>query len=485
MDHLAQYRLAFDITPLPLVLVDPLGKVLLANDPFCTLFGYTVNELLMQTVEALMPAENRENHPQQRSAFFRVPTKRAMGTGRDLVGVTKCGQEIPLELAIEPVPVGEQTCAMLTAVDIRERKKREEQLRQALDATASGMVLSDAHGKIVLVNQAASDLLGYSVSELIGAPISKLVPGKSQIAHDVLMKNAMRGRLQRHMADARIVHARRMDGAKIPVDISLTQIDTPEGWMVMSTITDLRAQIAFEEALREKNALLAALNDELSQFAYSASHDLKAPLVSVIGLLRLCLEDMADENTADLAANLTRALDISERSASQVEGILELARAGKDRIERKQIDLRKLVENLWDNLTGADKDATLNLNVASDMRLETEEITLKVILDNLLSNALKYGDTAKRPLEVTLDAQRAATGVTIKVSDNGSGIAPEHLDKIFDIFKRFDSRSGSGLGLALVHKHVTRLGGQVTVESPPGQGTCMSFSIPDLPKDAP
>lgn len=484
MDHLVKYRLAFDITPLPLVLVTAAGKIVLANKPFATLFGYEQGALDGRMVETLMPHDMRQDHPKQRSAFFRIPTKRAMGKGRDLTGLTAHGRTIPLELAIEPVLVGNATCAMLTAIDITERKKREEQLRQALDATASGMVLSDAQGQIVLVNQAASALLGYGPQELIGLPISHLVPHDLRIAHEVLMNNAMDGHLSQNMSGSRAIYALQKNGKRVPVDIALTQIDTPEGWLVMSTITDLRGQIAFEEAMREKNALLASLNDELSQFAYSASHDLKAPLVSVMGLLRICLEDLEDDHPADLVANLKKALEISTRSSKQVEGILELARAGQKDLKHDTIKLDQLVESLWENLCAADPVPKLTLAVPKGLMVNTEVITLRVILDNLIGNALKYRDPEKDTVDIKVTAKPVSGCTQISVQDNGCGIDPEHQEKIFEMFQSFDDRSGAGLGLALVNKHVARLGGEISISSQLGKGTSMTFTIPDAARGA-
>lgn len=485
MDHLVKYRLAFDITPLPLVLVTAAGKIVLANKPFSKLFGFEPGALDNQLVETLMPNSMRQDHPKQRSAFFRVPTKRAMGKGRDLTGLTAQGKTIPLELAIEPVLVGNTTCAMLTAIDITERKKREEQLRQALDATSSGMVLSDAQGHVVLVNQAASSLLGYGPHELVGLPIAHLVPNDLRISHEVLMKNAMDGHLSQNMSGSRAIYAQQKNGKRIPVDIALNQIDTPDGWLVMSTITDLRDQIAFEEAMREKNALLASLNDELSQFAYSASHDLKAPLVSVMGLLRICLEDLEDGDPADLVANLQKALEISTRSSKQVEGILELARAGQKDLKPDTINLAVMIESLWENLCAADPVPKLTLQVPKGLTVTTEIITLRVILDNLIGNALKYRDPQKDGVDIKVQAKPVEGHTQITVQDNGCGIDPDHQEKIFDMFQSFDDRSGAGLGLALVNKHVARLGGEISIMSQLGKGTSMTFTLPDAARAAP
>jgi PAS domain S-box-containing protein len=482
MDHLAKYRLAFEIAPLPLALISRKGDILLANDRFCALFGHDRGGLQGVRVETLLPPEARDTHPRQRGAYFRQPIKRGMGAGRDLEGLTRQSARIPLELAIEPVSLPNQSCVLLTAMDISERKQREQHLREALDATTSGMLLADGYGTIRLINAAACDLLGYTREELLDQPIDRLVPQGARVAHEVYMRNARHGSITRRMGQSQNIHARHKSGAHIPVDIALTQIDMPAGPMIMATITDLRQQIAFEEAMREKNATLALLNDELSQFAYSASHDLKAPLLSVIGLLRICLEDLGDGRDgapdSELAENLRRALDISSRSAAQVEGILELARAGQTDLETGEVDLAALVHDLWENMTGADTGPKLTLAIPAGLMLCTEKVTLRIILDNLIGNALKYSDPRKNRVEVRIEASTWPDGTDIHVRDNGCGIEKAHQTRMFEMFKRFDDRSGAGLGLALVNKHVGRLGGTISVDSEPGRGTCMSVRLP-------
>lgn len=276
----------------------------MANDGFLALFEYTSEDLIGKNVEILVPEDTRDHHPELRKAFHRVPSKRSMGAGRDLFGVTKYKKIIPLELGIQSVPDGDQQLAMISAIDIKQRKVNEMRVQQAMDAAASAMVMVDQRGTIVFVNRAASVLFGYEERELVGQRVEIIVPEEFRRAHLVYTNGFMSASRSRAMGADRNVYARRNDGTPFPVEITLNPVDSTEGEMVMSTITDLSERVAAAEALAEKNKALETLNVELSHFAYSASHDLKAPLSSITGLIALCIEDLNKGDTDELQRNM-------------------------------------------------------------------------------------------------------------------------------------------------------------------------------------
>ena len=135
-------------------------------------------------------------------------------------------------------------------------------------------------------NKAAAVLLGYQENELVGKPVELLVPEEFQRAHPVYTSSYMSASETRSMGLGRDLYARHQDGSKIPVEITLTPVESSEGKMVMSTIVDLSERVAAALVNQKKSEELESLNIELSHFAYSASHDLKAPLSSIAGLSR-------------------------------------------------------------------------------------------------------------------------------------------------------------------------------------------------------
>ena len=146
MSLIEKYRLAFEISPVPMLLVAKSGEISLANSHLYDLFDYDEGELIGRNVEILVPDTFRQQHPELRDAYFRVPTKRSMGEGRDLHGITRSGSIIPLELGLEPVTDGEESFALVVALDIRQRKSHEKRMLLAMDAAASAMVMVDERG---------------------------------------------------------------------------------------------------------------------------------------------------------------------------------------------------------------------------------------------------------------------------------------------------------------------------------------------------
>jgi PAS domain S-box-containing protein len=473
-----KYRLAFNISPVPLLLVSDNGEIILANSGLLDLFEYSAEALIGKNVEILVPESVRSHHHELRNAYHRVPTKRSMGDGRDLYGVTQSGHTIPLELGIEPVSDNDTTMALIAAIDIRQRKIHEERMHQAMDAAASAMVMVDHQGIIVFVNRTASLLFGYDERDMMGQPVEMLIPETFRRAHPVYTSGYMSDSSKRAMGLGRDLFARRKDGTQFPVEISLTPVESSDGKMVMSTIIDLSERVAAAAALARKNNELETLNVELSHFANSASHDLKAPLSSIAGLLQLCIEDLQDGDTEEVHKNMMKVIDISRRSAEKVEGILRIARAGRDSIPKEKVSLEKLIQEIWMDLTGANISSELRLDVSKAKTLVTELATMRVVFENLLSNAIRYADMEKDSHVIHVKSKYVDKDITITVTDNGIGIPKDSVGKVFMMFKRLDDRSGDGLGLSLVKKQIDRLDGTIVLASVEGEGTTLTVTLP-------
>lgn len=224
---------------------------------------------------------------------------------------------------------------------------------------------------------------------------------------------------------------------------------------------------------------LAAANVDLEQYAYSASHDLKAPLSSIRGLLELSRDDLANGLLEDVGQHIDTALEIAKRSASKVQGLLRIARCGKEPGETEAFSLKDLVDEIWkDQTAGMDKTHTLTVSFDRET-VVSDRSSLHAILENLISNALRYCDDEKPRATIHVAAVHGADGFTLWVEDNGVGIAEDFQARIFDSFVSVDDRGGDGLGLSLVQKHVSRLGGKINVHSEVGEGTTFQIVLPD------
>ena len=267
-----------------------------------------------------------------------------------------------------------------------------------------------------------------------------------------------------------------------------------------------RSNADLEIAVRRRTGELQRANEEIQRFAYIVSHDLRSPLVNVLGftseldqarevmqryVTKIAEEhpELKDENVRlaveeDLPEALGFIRNSTEKMDRLINSILELSRQGRRKLDPKPIDLPVLVESVVDNLHQRAADAGATVTIGSLPVVETDEIALEQILSNLVENAIKYL-SPDRPGEITIEGRRFRNNVEIDVIDNGRGIAPEDHQRIFDLFRRSgkQDQAGEGIGLANVRALAYRLRGTINVKSELDQGARFRLSLPaSLPR---
>lgn len=248
------------------------------------------------------------------------------------------------------------------------------------------------------------------------------------------------------------------------------------------------AAIAMDNArlFDEARALIAALeksNRELDQFAYVASHDLKAPLRGIANLSQWIEDDLGEriDDQARQHLHLLRGRVI--RLENLIGGILAYSRAGRDNTERVSIDVAALVGEVWELVA---PPTTARLAVEPPLpQLKTSRVQLQQVMMNLIGNALKYN--ADRELTVTVSARRVGRRWEFSVADDGVGIAPEFADKIWGLFQTLERRDkveSTGIGLSVVRKIVESQGGNAWLSTEPRRGALFHFTWPADPDEA-
>lgn len=243
---------------------------------------------------------------------------------------------------------------------------------------------------------------------------------------------------------------------------------------------DITNQTHTEDLLKRQNEELIKINAELDRFVYSASHDLRAPLMSVKGLINMIKIDPEKKNTDDYVKLIERSIDKLDHF---ILDIIHYSRNSRMDILPKEIDFQRLLEESIDSLKfmdGADKVRSIK-NFTINAPFYSDYSRLLMIFNNIIGNAVRYRDNWKDDsfLEINIVSNRQ--NVHIQFIDNGIGIAEEYVDKIFKMFFRASADSkGSGLGLYIVKSAVDKLRGNIEVNSKLGQGTVFSMIIPNL-----
>ncbi len=246
--------------------------------------------------------------------------------------------------------------------------------------------------------------------------------------------------------------------------------------------TQVRARREVEQKAEELARLARALeasNRELDQFAYVASHDLKAPLRGISNLSQWIEDDLADRFTDETREQMRLLRGRVQRMEGLIDGILQYSRAGRAQDPPERIDTAALVHEIVD-LLAPPPDAEVVAGPGLPA-LVTEKLPLQQVLMNLIGNGLKHGGAHPR---VHVSARHEEGAWTFTVRDGGPGIAPEYHERIFAIFQTLQARDrveSTGIGLSIVKKMVESRGGRVWVQSAPGEGAAFRFTWPARP----
>lgn len=228
----------------------------------------------------------------------------------------------------------------------------------------------------------------------------------------------------------------------------------------------------------QNNKLLVKTNAELDRFVYSTSHDLRAPLTSLLGLINIT-DHSNDPQEVKKYLGMMR--DRVHSLDKFIRDITDYSRNNRMEIARENVKLARLANEVWESLRHSTDAVSIDFqqDIPDSVEVQADKNRLRIILSNLISNAIRYHDDSKDGKFIRLKYEVNGKGFYVKVEDNGIGIVPEHQTKIFDMFFRASERSkGSGLGLYIVQETLNKLSGSVKLESQPGVGSTFIVKLP-------
>jgi signal transduction histidine kinase len=230
--------------------------------------------------------------------------------------------------------------------------------------------------------------------------------------------------------------------------------------------------------LRESNSLLKKSNTELDRFIYSTSHDLRAPLASVLGLINLSARSTNPEEVKQFLNMMEGRVHALEKF---IKDITDYSRNSRLEVVKSTFNLYDLATEIWETLRYQPKAQPIQFEICfePDFVIVSDPQRIRIILSNLISNAIRYHDCSKADKFIRLHCRRTEKSFVLSVEDNGQGIAPEYHAKIFQMFFRANETSnGSGLGLYIVHETIAKLSGHMQLQSVLKQGSTFTVQIP-------
>jgi len=388
-----------------------------------------------------------------------------------------------------------QTRSVRVALLVKERTatiREVTRLQQAILASANYAIITfDPLGRILTFNPAAESMLGYRAAHVIGGMSPVEFHDPDDLARrarelgvdaglDVIIQLAGRG-------DAIGWTYRRADGSTVPVSLSVSALkdDTGEITGYLAIVHDIRAQLAAESELREAKSLAEDASHTKSRFLANMSHELRTPLTAILGYSEMLAEDAAAEGRQEPEQDLRRIHDAGRHLLRLIDDVLDLSKveAGRTVLQTEPIDIPTLIEDVATTVQPLAASHGNELAVKSQPgTLVSDPTRLKQVLFNLVANAARFTKDGR----VALEAECHASEVVFRVRDNGIGMTPEDLSKVFEPFVQADGTStrrfgGTGLGLAIARQFTELMGGSLTATSTPGEGSEFLVHIPVAP----
>ncbi|QDA56008.1 PAS domain S-box protein [Thermomonas aquatica] len=370
-------------------------------------------------------------------------------------------------------------------------RRSEQRFRNSMRYSGIGKALLDARGNIVEVNPSFTTIVGREAQDLVGQPLADLL---DTVDSEPLRTAQMNPVLDEQGGVVRTTRTlRRRDGDVRHVQLTFAPVPNDPGNDVVRLVQvdDVSERVRAESAVQALNRTLEArvaartrelseANRELESFAYSVSHDLRAPLRAIEGFSRILGERHAGALDQTGRDYLERVRKATGRMGELIDALLKLSRIGRSGLNLEDVDFSALAEEVGAGLADANPERKVELRVQPGMRARGDRALLLTLLDNLMGNAWKFtGNTPAARLEVgmEMDAQGSAE---FFVRDNGAGFDAGYADKLFRPFQRLHSQDefpGHGIGLASVKRIIERHGGQIAASGSPGQGATFRFKL--------
>ena len=476
--------------------VDRNGTFVRINDTELAWLGYNREEVVgkKKFVDVIAPEcvqTVHENFPKLVRGFDTPNLEYTM--------VRKDGSTFPV--AVNAVPLldagGNYVMSRTTMFDISPLKNARTKLQETLsfldtivENIPSMIFVKEAKTlRFARINRAEELLIGMPREALIGKTDHELFP--------------------KEQADFFVAKDREVLANEGVVEIAEENLTTPNGTLILRTrkiglrdslgrpqyllgiSDDITEQKRAEEAIKALNASLEvranqleAANKELESFSYSVSHDLRAPLRAIDGFSKIFEEDYGTQVDDEGRRLLKVIRDNSQRMGMLIDDLLAFSRLGRHPLSTERVDMKSIVARSLDELRVAGEGVNTTVEIRDLPAARADPSLLKQVWINLLSNAFKYSSTRESP-QITvgfLAAESSRDHVTYFVKDNGVGFDMRYYDKLFGVFQRLhrsDEFTGTGVGLAIVHRLVTRHGGRVWAEAEPDKGAMFFFSLPD------
>jgi PAS domain S-box-containing protein len=470
------------------------GRYFEINSGFTAITGYTAEEAIGKTsLELGVWVEGGE-----RAELVREMRQMGQVVNREVRFRRKNGEIGTGLTSASLLEVGGEICLLSITKDITERKALEEEhterrlfLERVLENAPDAIVTVDTGHRVLDWNAGAQQLFGFSPTEARGKLLGEMLTGDDATAREQSFQWRRTADAGRRVAPTKTVRYRK-DGAPVHVITSASPVMSGDRWLETVVIyTDVTAihsaqeeirnlNEELEERVRQRTAELTAANRELEAFAYSVSHDLRAPLRGIDGFSQALQEDFAPSLPDAAREHIQRIRSATLRMKDLIDGILALSRITRAEMKVERLDLADMARQVAAELAQRNPGRTVEVRIPATLPACGDRRLIRAALENLLDNGWKFTSRREASLiELTAEARGAETAYCMR--DNGAGFDMEYAGKLFGPFQRLhraEDFPGVGLGLANVQRIIHRHGGRVWAEGKEGVGAAFWFTLP-------
>ena len=437
------------------------------------LFGYTADEIVGKPVTMLIPSDRLNEEPQIIARLTRGERIDHFETIRQ----RKDASLLDISLTISPVrdAQGQIIGASKIARDVTEHHHAERISRllgAIVDSSDDAIISKNLDGIITSWNKSAERLFGYTADEIVGKPVTMLIPSDRLNEEPQIIARLKKGERVDHFETIR----RRKDGSLLDISLTISPIRDANGQITGASkiARDITRQKSIDAEIRRANL-------DLEQFAFTASHDLQEPLRSVKIYSELLDRRYSDKLDAEAKEFLAFLRTGAVRMEALVTDLLAYSQVSRCEPASEATDANEVLAETLDSLSDTIKENAASVTSDPLPLVQIQRTHLQQVFQNLIGNAIKYRTSDKKPT-IHITGERSGHECKFAVSDNGIGIAPEYKETVFGLFKRLHTSaeySGTGIGLAICQRIVDRYRGRIWVESEPGRGSTFRFTIPD------
>jgi PAS domain S-box-containing protein len=367
----------------------------------------------------------------------------------------------------------------------------EERMRSVLNSAMMAVIVMDRNGKIIDWNLRAEKMFGWTREEALDKYLADtIIPASLRDRH--------RAGLQHYVAtgNAKVINqllemtALHRDGREFPIELSISPLKTNDVLTFCGFITDITERKQNEEEIKvfnqqlekrvqERTQELESVNKELESFSYSVSHDLRAPLRAIHGYMNILTNEYTNKFDAEAIRLTTIIMNNTQKMGRLIDDLLAFSQLGRKELIRTQTSMTKMVLNICEEQERLESSRAIEFIVHELPDALVDTVTMRQAWVNLLSNAVKYTRNRENAIiEVGSDERDDEQMYYIK--DNGAGFDMLYYDKLFGVFQRLHSQKefeGTGVGLAIVQRIISRHGGKVWAEGIPDGGATFYFTL--------